>query len=203
MLVRTRQRSTNRRGGTLPLAVSACLALAACGGGSAPVPLRGSVTGLSGTGLVLQSSLGEELVVAGNGPFLFSTPATAGASISMAVVHQPVSPWQECSILGSPALASPSLELQVTCSTRTLAVGGSVAGLGGTGVGLRGSFGGEAPVDHDVTADGPFLFPGRIASGTRYAVTVRAQPAGRVCSVSGGSGTVADADVVGISVVCS
>jgi uncharacterized delta-60 repeat protein len=53
-----------------------------------------------------------------------------------------------------------------------------------------------------VAADGRFTFPGTRPAGTRYDVQVRTQPAGEVCTVQHGSGTVA-ANVTDVAVTCA
>lgn len=53
------------------------------------------------------------------------------------------------------------------------------------------------------TANGASTFAMRLASGAGYAVTVAAQPTGLTCNVSGGTGTVASANVAGIAVTCA
>jgi hypothetical protein len=77
------------------------------------------------------------------------------------------------------------------------AIGGLVSGLAGTLV-LRNN-GGD---DLTLAANGPFTFATTLAVGGSYAVTVRTQPDGQTCSVSGGSGT-ATANVTGIAVNCA
>ena len=77
-----------------------------------------------------------------------------------------------------------------------VSVGGTVAGLTGTVV-LQNN----AQDNLTVTANGPFTFGLSIAYGTGYTVTVRTQPVGQVCTVSGGSGT-ANANVTTVAVSC-
>ncbi len=74
----------------------------------------------------------------------------------------------------------------------TYAVGGSIAGLSTSGLALSDG-------THTLAIDpgaSSFAFPGSAPSGTAYAVTIVAQPASRAqtCSISGGSGTLADSD---------
>jgi hypothetical protein len=195
------------RGRIVPLAMAAGIALSACGGSGAPaatsVPVGGTVSGLAGSGLLLRSSLGDELPVESNGPFAFRTAAPHGHSVAVSVAAPPVMPWQSCSVEGSPTVASTAVRVTVTCSTRSLAVGGRVSGLVGTGLVLRGTFGDAPPVDLEVGADGAFAFPGTVPSGTAYAVAVRTQPTASFCSVASGIGTVAGSDVTDVAVACS
>jgi N-acetylneuraminic acid mutarotase len=81
----------------------------------------------------------------------------------------------------------------------TYTIGGTVSGLGaGLSVGLLNN-GGNALT---VNANGAFTFSTALASGAAYAVTVGTQPAGQVCVVSNGSGSVAAANVTNVGVAC-
>ena len=80
----------------------------------------------------------------------------------------------------------------------TYSVGGSVSGLSGTVV-LRDN--GED--DLSVKSDGAFTFATRLVDGAGYDVSVETNPSGQTCTVSGGSGTVASANVTGVAVTCA
>ncbi len=81
----------------------------------------------------------------------------------------------------------------------TYTVGGAVAGLTGTGLALKLNGGADLPI----SANGAFTFPGSLANGASYAVTVGTQPAGQTCSVANGSGTIAGANVTSVVVDCA
>jgi hypothetical protein len=85
-------------------------------------------------------------------------------------------------------------------NTPTYTVGGAVTGLAGSGLQLR-----NGTTDLAITANGMFTFPGAIASGTAYSVTVTTQPSSpaQVCTVTAGSGTVATSNVTNIAVTCT
>lgn len=53
-----------------------------------------------------------------------------------------------------------------------------------------------------VSANGPFAFGGTVAGGAPYNVTVSIQPPGEECTVTGGSGTVRNDNITGITVSC-
>lgn len=80
----------------------------------------------------------------------------------------------------------------------TFTVGGTVAGLTGTGLVLTN--GGGSPLT--VAANGAFTFPAQ-ASGSTYSVMVQTQPTGpqQTCAVANGSGTVT-ANVTNVAVTC-
>jgi hypothetical protein len=89
----------------------------------------------------------------------------------------------------------------------TYSVGGTIAGLVGSHLVLvySGDNGGAASLILD--ANGAFAFLAKdtgAVTGTRYNVTVSAQPTGpnQTCTVDGGSGTVNNADVANVKVSC-
>ena len=77
-------------------------------------------------------------------------------------------------------------------------VGGTVGGLTGTGLMLQLNGSGNLAVN----ANGAFTFAGSLPSGSTYAVTVGAQPAGQTCTVANGSGTIGAANVSNVAVTC-
>ena len=52
-------------------------------------------------------------------------------------------------------------------------------------------------------ANGSFTFATALAAGAAYDVTVKTSPSGQSCTVSGGSGTAASADVTNVAVSCT
>ncbi|HEX4830198.1 MAG TPA: hypothetical protein VH478_03785 [Trebonia sp.] len=78
-------------------------------------------------------------------------------------------------------------------------VGGTVSGLAGGSLVLRDN-GGDALT---VPASGSFTFATTLATGAAYAVTVASAPPGQACTVAGGAGTVATANVTGVAVSCA
>jgi hypothetical protein len=56
----------------------------------------GTVSGLTGSGLVLRDNGGDDLGVTANGPFTFTTHLAAAAAYSVTVYAQPSSPAQTC-----------------------------------------------------------------------------------------------------------
>jgi len=79
-------------------------------------------------------------------------------------------------------------------------VGGTVSGLAGNSVTLRLNGG----ADLAVAANGNFAFPGSIASGTAYTVTVQTQPTGptQTCVLANATGNIA-ANVANVTVTCT
>jgi len=184
------------------------LVVAGCGGaggGGSTAPannlvIEGSISGLLGSGLVLQNNGGSDLIVtlpANN--FLF-TGIPEKSSYNVTVRTQPTTPWQTCTVSNGTGkiVFDPVRSVVIACITNAFAVKGAVGGLTGAGLTLLLNGGGAVPVSAGSTT---FGFPS-IASGGRYDVTIGTQPSGQTCSVNGGSGTVGGTDVVTVIVTC-
>jgi hypothetical protein len=184
--------------------------LAGCGGGGGsstpPVPtytIGGTLTGLSGTGLVLQLNSGSNLSVSASATtFIFATALAGSSNYNVTVLTQPTTPSQACSVTnGSGTVASANVtNISISCTTNSFTVGGTVSGLTGTGLVLRNNGGNNLTIN----ASGPFTFTAPILSGGGYSVTVFTQPTGPVqnCNVTSGSGTVGSGNVTNVGVSC-
>jgi hypothetical protein len=160
----------------------------------------GTVSGLSGT-VVLQDNGGDNLSVTANGSFTFPTQLASGAAYAVTVKTQPSG--QTCVVSsGNGTVGSANVtSVAVTCTTNplvTYSVGGTVSGLSGTVV-LQDNGGDNLAL----AANGSFAFPAKLTSGSAYSVTVFTQPAGQTCTVTGGSGTIASANVTSVAVTCA
>lgn len=164
--------------------------------------LRGTVSGLAGTGLVLQNNGGDDLAIPTNGEFSFPSPIASGATYSVTVKTQPSGPSQSCSVAnGTGTIGSADVtNVAVTCATGTFTIGGTVTGLQGSGLQLRNNGGALLTI----TGNGPFQFPGMLASGATYNVTVATNPTNptQSCGVTNPSGTVGGASIANITVTC-
>ena len=163
--------------------------------------IGGNLSGLgAGKSVVLLNNGGDALTRNANGGFSFATALASGATYSVTVGTQPAG--QTCTVSnGSGTVASANVtNVAVSCANvPTYTIGGSVSGLvTGRSVGLLNN-GGDALT---VNANGGFSFATALASGASYAVTVGTQPAGQVCTVNNGSGTVASANVTNVAVSC-
>ena len=170
------------------------------GSGSNTFTVGGNVTGLQGTGLILQNNGGDNLAVTATGPFTFKTAVARGGAYNVTVSTQPSGPTQICTVTGGSGTASANVTtVQVTCQTPTISIGGTVTGLKGTGLVIEDN-GGD---DLTITTDGSFTFKTLLLSGAGYSVTVKAQPASPAqnCTVSNATGT-ATANVTNVQVVC-
>jgi len=77
-------------------------------------------------------------------------------------------------------------------------IGGTVSGLSGTVV-LQDNGGDNL----SVASNGSFTFASPVVTGGSYDVTVKTDPSGQACAVSGGSGTLSSANVTGVAVSCT
>ncbi len=112
------------RSALLSLCVTA--ALLASGGGcsssksksTVTFTVSGTVTGLKGTGLVLQNNLGDDDAIGVSGSFSFATALESGASYSVSVKAQPASPAQTCTVdKGSGTIGAADVsDVAVTCA---------------------------------------------------------------------------------------
>jgi hypothetical protein len=164
--------------------------------------LRGAVTGLVGTGLVLQNNGVDELPINNDGEFQFPTPYASGAGYNVTVKAQPSGPSQSCTVTnGVGTIGSADISnVTVNCATGSFSIGVTVSGLVGTGLVLRNN----GRNDLSITGNGSFQFSERLASGAKYDVRVATPPTNptQSCAVNNGSGTVGAASVANITVTC-
>jgi hypothetical protein len=163
--------------------------------------IGGNVSGLVGSGLVLQNNGSGELPIAADGAFTFASRFASGTAYSVAVLSQPTSPSQTCTVArGSGSIASANIaDIAVTCATGQFSIHGTVSGLTGSGLVLQNNGGNDLPV----AANGGFSFANRLIDGATYTVTVRTQPAGQNCVVRNPSGTIRGADAGNVAVSCA
>ena len=95
----------------------------------------------------------------------------------------------------SPGAGSPPV---ATAPAPGYSVGGSLSGLAGGE--LQVALNGGLPLT--LRESGAFRFPDSLPSGSNYAVTIAAQPAGQTCAIAGGSGTLA-AQVGSVAIACA
>ena len=134
------------------------LLMVGCGGGGDSGPptytIGGTVTGLSGPGLVLQNGGGVDLPISASGAFTFATRMPSGTSYAVIVKSSPTSPRQACLVAdGVGTIAAKNVtNVSVTCESGHT-VGGTVSGLQGSGLVLQfvvpGTGGG--PPGHGIT----------------------------------------------------
>ncbi|HEY5959470.1 MAG TPA: hypothetical protein VIV60_23090, partial [Polyangiaceae bacterium] len=166
---------------------------------SNPYRVSVNVTGLSGTGLVLQNNNSDNLPVPTAGTWTFATSVLSGQAYNVAVLTQPSSPRQTCKVTSSNGtITNADVTLNVTCASNNYTIGGTVSGYVGTGLVLKNNGGNDLVI----SSTGAFTFTNTVASGTNYAVTIGTQPSGFACAVTNAKGTVANANVTSVRVSC-
>lgn len=177
---------------------------------SLPPPSRlvgGSVSGLPGSGLILQLNGANDLPVSANGKFNFPKALPRGSAYSVTVKAAPSAPVkQTCSVdQGSGNIANTDINnIAVTCTTVSFAVGGTVAGLSGKGKGKELVLQLNGANDLTIASNGKFVFPGiRLPDGSDYSVSIKTTPAMQKCTIKP-TGLAFDSDTLNIvSVTCS
>jgi hypothetical protein len=163
--------------------------------------IGGTLSGLAaGNAITLRNNGGGDLVRSANGSFTFPAPVASGQPYAVTVVN-PTSPIsQTCTVTSGAGLVigSDVTDIQVTCTTNTFTIGGTVSRLTGTGFVLRDN-GGD---DLAIASNGTFTFPTPVASGATYSITIRTQPTGQTCTVTSGTGTMGASNVTSVEVTC-
>jgi hypothetical protein len=163
----------------------------------------GTVNGLAGEGLVLQNNGGDDLAINADGNFTFTTALADLSDYEVTILTQPGNPSQTCTVANAAGtLAGTDADnVEVTCSTNTFTVGGTVSGLEGEGLVLQNN-GGD---DLAINADGGFAFTTPLADGSDYEVSVLTQPTNpsQTCEIAHGSGTLQGENVTDVAVTCA
>ncbi len=189
------------------LLVGGCSGLPGGNGGTGqtggPFSIGVTVTGLTGTGLVLQDNGKDNLAVTANGTFTFATLIASGGTYAVSVSTQPGNPTQTCAVTGTGnGTASANVSLTINCTTNpvTATIGGMVSGLVANSSVILQNNGGDSLT---ITGNGAFTFKTPVTGADVYAVTVTTQPVNpnQICTVTGGSGT-AGANVTSVMVNC-
>src|ERR1700675_2785878 len=172
-------------------------------GSGGPFTISVTVSGLAGSGLVLEDNATDKLTIAANGTFAFATTIASGGSYAVTVQTQPSNPIQTCApTTGTGSNITANVTVIVSCTTNpvTATIGGTVSGLvAGSSVILQDN-GGDSLT---ITAPGPFTFKTAVTGADVYLVTVLTQPTSpnQICTVASGSG-IASANVTNVAVNC-
>jgi len=196
-------RSRIRIGISILLAV-ASITVSGCGGSGKSTPpapvtytVGGAVTGLTGTGLVLQNNGGDNLTVSASATtFTFNTPVASNGVYSVTILTQPAG--ESCTVATGSGAATANITNVVVACVQMFAIGGTITGLTETGLVLQDNGGDNLAVDAAATS---YTFATSLASGGAYSVSVLAQPLGEDCTVTNATGT-ATANVTNVNVAC-
>jgi hypothetical protein len=147
--------------------------------------IGGTVTGLVGTGLILQnSSDSEQLAISpanGNQAFTFKNLVPTGTVYNVTVFAEPTAPTQNCTVTagtGSGTATANVSNVAIVCPAVTYSVGGTVVGLAGippnNGVLTDGSFLLQNNLGNtiNITENGPFTFATQEALNDQYQISL-------------------------------
>ena len=168
--------------------------------------LGGSVRGLEGSGLVLESNGATVVVTRSSTSFTFPETIANGASYDVKVRAQPLGPAQTCIVTGGRGRAKADVtDVRVTCSTNEYPVSVTVVGLAGSGLVLTNDGGDDLAVTAAAGSPVKATFSKYVPSGASFDVAVKTQPGGppQRCVVSGGAGTVVAGPVTTVTVNCT
>jgi len=159
----------------------------------------GTVSGLVSAGLVLINGDDAFAVSSGASSFTLPTAVAYGSTYAVTVQTQPTG--LTCAVSGGSGKmgAAAVTSIAVKCSPNTYTVGGSISGLTASGLVLLDN-GGDALTLAANAAQ--FTMTTAVAYGSPYAITVQSAPAGLVCSVSKGTGTMGPGNVTSVGVGC-
>lgn len=81
--------------------------------------IGGSVSGLSGTGLVIQNNGADNTNIPGNGNFTFANLLSSNSSYSVTILTNPISPTQNCTVTnGTGSITNSNItNVSISCST--------------------------------------------------------------------------------------
>jgi len=96
--------------------------------------IGGTVTGLTGSGLVLRDNGGDNLSVTAAGAFTFAPAVPSGMAYSVTVFTQPSNPSQTCAVTNASGTVGTSnvTNVSVVCATNSYTIGGMVTDLTGS-----------------------------------------------------------------------
>lgn len=149
--------------------------------------IGGTITGLVGTGLVLQDQDGSIVdllnvtTATGNQEFTFADLVPTGSTYTVTINTQPSNPGQTCVVTPSTATGTATgnvTSVVVTCPAVTYSVGGNIVGLEGispsNGALTDGSFVLQNVLGNTliITENGPFTFATPEALNDQYEVSV-------------------------------
>jgi len=153
-----------------------------------------------GDTLVLTNNGVNPLTIIANNAFTFSARIPRNGSYNVAVSQQPAGQICTVSNGSGSGVVTTIINVQVTCSSNSFTVAGSLTGLtSGNKVTLLNN-GADPQV---LSSNAAFAFNVPVADNSSYAVTVGTQPVGQTCTVSNSTGSGVVANIANVSVKCS
>ena len=165
--------------------------------------LGGTITGLTGSGLVLQNNGAGDTPITSAGPFTMADLVPKDSGYNVTVKNQPIG--QICLVTnGSGTMGTTNIaSVSISCNNGTIS--GRVTGLiSGTTITLAN--GGDSVSVTGNGSDVDFKLPatGAYAEGTPYFVAIQGQqPQGQTCLYSNNSGNMPAGNVTNVVVTCN
>jgi hypothetical protein len=191
--------------GATALCISACGGGGGDGGEALPgkqttFAIGGTVSGLTGSGLVLGNGSDRKSITA-NGDFRFDTELPSGTRYNINVATQPFG--QRCSISNHDSTVANAAVTNITvaCSDSLLTLGGAITGLDGSGLELQNNGGDNRVIQPNDTT---FTFARTYTSGTLYNVTILRHPTApaQFCEATNNIGSFGNADIDNVTIAC-
>lgn len=106
--------------------------------GGLSYPVGGTVSGLAGSGLVLQNNGADDLPVSANGAFTFATLVANGSGYAVTVRTQPTNPAQWCEVSNAAGIVNGAAvtDVQVVCATVAIEVLPALLDFGDVQIGV-------------------------------------------------------------------
>jgi hypothetical protein len=187
------------------VALACALALSACGGGGGggQFTLSGTVYGATKNGLILQNNGGSDLAIPASTapqPFVFPDLLRVDAEYNVTVKANSIPPNAEkCEVSAGRGRASFSVSnVQVICTLKTHALGGTITGLGNAG----GLVLVNGPERVDIAAGATTFDMLKVGEDSPYGITVLTNPVGLQCTVANGTGTMGTTNITNVAVSC-
>lgn len=164
----------------------------------------GTVSGVSGSGVLLQLNGGNDVRVSNAGTFAFPAPLASQTLYTATVKANPTGPTQTCTVANGVGMVADraAQDIVVTCRTDEYTLSGATSGYAGKGLVLHNAVTNE---DLAVGAEGTFRFATTVPSKGSFDISVKTQPSdpAQACTVSGGQGSNVSGDVSSVVVNCS
>ncbi|MBS2022435.1 MAG: hypothetical protein JST92_08495, partial [Deltaproteobacteria bacterium] len=168
-----------------------------------PVTMTGAITGLTGTGLVLQMNGADDLAVASTSTsFTFATQLPKGTPYALTIKKQPSNPLQTCTVTNGTGLVGLGGDLSLSCSVNpSFSISGTISGYVGSGLVLAQGTETLAIAPSSTT----FALVNPVQEGARWFVQVRTQPSAprQTCVVSTPAGTMGSAPITDLVITCT
>jgi hypothetical protein len=165
--------------------------------------VSGTVLGLNVPGLIIRMNGASKIIPSGATSFSFASSMTPGTAYAVTIAIQPTG--LKCTVsggntgTGAGVINNTNITNVVINCNKTYTVGGTLSGLTTAGLVLKLNNTSSLLIPAGATT---FKFASGLQSTTSYEVTIGAQPAGKTCSITNGSGIISIADITNVMINC-